>query len=91
MSNFFTTKQQAEDYLTLEARALPMPDGSRRVVVGFPLMWKNVEFLSTVPPYTEAKLMELALHSQCETGRPLDQSFRNVVAYVMQQVAKRPL
>lgn len=91
MSGFFITERETEDWLVSEARDITLPDGTRHVVRGFRLTWRDVDMLKRIPPYTEAKLLELALHSQKETGRPLDQSFRNVVAYVMQQVKKRPL
>lgn len=86
MAGQFITEKQTEAWLQSETRSLTMPNGTRRDVTAFNLHWLSFDFLTECTCYSEKTLVELALLSQSETGRPFDQSFRNVVAYVTQRV-----
>jgi hypothetical protein len=82
MGTRFWTEKQMEDWLQSEAREVTLPDGSRCLVRDIRLLWDHFDYLTSYTTYSEAKLVELALISKAETGRPFEQSFCNVVAYV---------
>ena len=83
----FKTEKQIEESLKREGRYIAMPDGSRRWVSGFKVMWDAYDFLiSEYGRWTEKEIVEIALVSSKETGRSFEDAFVNMVGYIYHDI-----
>jgi len=87
--SFFISEKETENYLEVETRDLPMPDGTIKPFTGFKLMWRAVDYLIITAGYSRAELADLAIKNAKEMGYSFEDSFPNVVAYVHREIKKK--
>jgi hypothetical protein len=83
---FFITEKETEEWLNLETRDLPMPDGATRPLTDFKLTWNSFDFIVRFGMFTPLELVKLAYLSTSETGFPFEETFPNVVAFIERTV-----
>jgi hypothetical protein len=85
---FFITEKETEEFLALETRELPWPDGSIRPFTEMRLFWSSFDWLVEQKQYTPKRLVELAIMSSEETGRAFADTFRDSIAYMHKEFEK---
>lgn len=78
----FWTEKQIEDWLTLETRAWPLPDGTKRHITVDKLIWSKADSLVLCDGYSRAKLTGYALEESQLQKVDFDTAFRGVVAFL---------
>jgi len=82
----------AEEWLVMEKRQLPLPDGSNRTVSAMLIVWASYHALISDYSFTPERIVELTLaeidHQARDRDRDFDQFFRNVVAFLDQEFSK---
>lgn len=87
---FFIKEQEIEALLAFETRELIMPDGSKRPYTGMKLHWNSYEYITReVGLFTGPELVAMAVRDSQEMKRSFEDSFRNTIAYVHQQIKKK--
>jgi hypothetical protein len=89
MEPFFISEKETEDLLQRETRSVRMPDGTLRPITDFKIMWANFDELLSKTSFDEPELVALAITSSEETGRPFEEAFPNLVAYVLRVARER--
>ena len=86
----FLTEKETEEWLTLETRCIPLPDGTTRPFTGFKLMWRSWDYLILTGKgrYTPQRLVELATINSQEMGYSFDDSLPTVLAYLHRGLRK---
>ena len=65
---FFITEKETEEFLELETRNIPMPDGTMRPFTDLRLTWRSYDFLIVCGKYTAKELVDLAIRNGEEMG-----------------------
>jgi hypothetical protein len=85
----FRTDKETEEWLVVERRVLPMPDGQQRVFADFRVVWGAFDYLVREWGYTPARLVELTLLSAAEEGRTdIDREFSSVLALLDRELSR---
>lgn len=83
-------EQDVEALLAFETRMLTMPDGTQMPYTGMRLHWNSYDYITCeVKLFTGYELVVMAIKDSQEMKRSFEDSFRNTLAYVHQQIKTR--
>jgi len=76
------------DVVATDRRLLAMPDGKRRVVTLFRLVWDSFDLVRGSGMLGEAEVIALAAQHAERTGEAFEMSFERVVGYAHRKLAQ---
>lgn len=85
----FMTERETEEWLTLETRPIPMPNGAARPYTAMKVFWGAWDFLLIWKLYTAEKLIDLAERNSKAKGYSFEQSLEAIVAYASNDARKK--
>jgi hypothetical protein len=86
---FFITEKQTEEWLQLETRTIQMPDGTRKPITYFRLIWRSLDYLILCGNWSTQELVDLAFKNAAEVGGSFEQNFAAVLTYVHHQLRQK--
>lgn len=78
----FMTEREMEALLHEETRLLAMPDGKRRTVRAFRLIWNSLDLIVRHGAFTQGQIVSLACRQADESGESFETSFERVLGYI---------
>jgi len=87
-TSFFTSREEAQAWFTLETRALPMPDGTTKPHTDCRLTWRSYDFIIKRGLFTAAQLVNLTSMTARERGEAFESNFPSVLAYIHDEYLK---
>jgi len=84
----FITEKETESLLRQQTRLIAMPDGKRRVLTLFRLVWDSFDLVRGVGLLAESEVIALAAQHSERTGEAFEMSFERVVGYAHRKLAQ---
>ena len=82
------TERETEALLREEVRAIAMPDGSRRAVRLFTLVWNSFDIILRTGIFTSDMILTLAGQHSARTGQPFEISLERVIGTIHRKLSK---
>ncbi|MDE8653851.1 hypothetical protein [Novosphingobium album (ex Liu et al. 2023)] len=84
----FITERETEDLLDEEVRVLAMPNGERRSVRAFRLVWSSYDIVLRSGAFSEPEVITLADQHSARTGQAFETSLERVVGTIHEKLAR---
>ena len=85
----FMTESEIEDYLQMETRRIPGPDGEPVMMTAMRSFWVSMECIETLSSFTTQDIVDLAKLSMKEMGHSFDDALKAVVSFTHKELAQR--